>query len=444
MNVKIEFQENFHVKDITTSAMADAIQDWYNLYYEIDTPEGEDGCQRLPVAVVNKIQKAVFSEYEAESKNEFVQSILDQIDKKKKKSMQQALIGGSCFIKPIVYTDPISFVVIPRINCVISGRDAEDEVIDIGTTEQAEENGYYYTLMERRYMSDTGKLVIETKLFQSEEKERLGNQVPLTTLERYADIEPEIEISVDNIGLVELRCPVENCVDGSDDAVSVYAAATSLIHNINLNEAQINGEFERGMSRIIASADYLKSTNGHRALVDDVFTGVDDDPENVGIQIFSPAFREQSYLARKNEYLRNIETLIGLKRGIISSVEAVERTATEITSSAGDYNLTIIDFQEMWEAGIKQLVKVTSELASAYKVKNANYNEDDIVINWGNGVLYDRDKTWAEYQTMAASGLIKPEIAVAWYFNLPWKTENDLKKIRAEYMPQMMELLEGE
>ena len=98
--------------------------------------------------------------------------------------------------------------------------------------------------------------------------------------------------------------------------------------------------------------------NGERrALCDNVFTAIDDMPENVGITIFSPAFREQSFLARKTEYLRNCETLIGLKRGILSEVEAVERTAKEITSSEGDYNLTIIDFQQMWEKAVREAVQ---------------------------------------------------------------------------------------
>lgn len=442
MNVKTEFQETFHVKDITTDAMTTAITDWYDLYYGTNLPDEEDGCQRLPVTVVNKIQKAVFAEYEADSKNEFAKQCLEAIDKKKKKVIQQALIGGCCFIKPIM-TDPISYVVVPRNNCIILGRDTENRVTDIGLTEQSEEDGYFYTLMERRYIEDD-KLIIESKLFKSDKREERGSQVPLDTLPRYASLEDTTELAIDNIGMAEVNCPAENCVDGSDDPVSVYAAATDLIHNINLNEAQINGEFERGMSRIIASADYLKSTNGTRALVDDVFTGVDDDPENVGIQIFAPAFREQSYLARKREYLRNIESMIGLKRGLLSEVEMTERTATEITSSAGDYNLTVMDFQEMWENAIKELVVMTAQLAGIYHVKSATVSEKDIVMTWGNGVLYDRDKTWAEYLQLAASGLIKPEIAVAWYFNLDWKNDKDLEKIRAEYMPQMEQLLAGE
>lgn len=181
------------------------------------------------------------------------------------------------------------------------------------------------------------------------------------------------------LGMVPLRCPVPNCVDGGTDPVSVYAAAVGLIHNIDRNEAELSGEFERGKSRLVVSADMLQKrtvTDGGgtvitRELKDEVFTGLDEDPDRVGITIFSPALREQSFLARKTEYLRNVESLIGLKRGLLSDVEAAEKTATEVTSSAGDYNLTIIDFQRMWENAARDVLVLCGKLGRLYRVSGA-------------------------------------------------------------------------
>ena len=36
---------------------------------------------------------------------------------------------------------------------------------------------------------------------------------------------------------------------------------------------------------------------------------------------------------------------------------------------------------------------------------------------------------------MVASGLLKPEIALGWRFNMPTDTEAQLAKIRKKYMP---------
>ena len=439
MSLKIkDFAEAFHVKDVTTTRMQKAIDDWYKLYFDEGSEEKEDNCQRLAYTVVSKIYKAAFSEYEAESDNEFAQSVIDGANAKRKKAMQQALIGGQSWLKPVIGETP-KFTVVTRDNVIILGRDIENNVVDIGTEEDSEQNGKYYTLFERRYINEGGTLTIETKLYESTDREDKGKEVPLDRLERYKDIEPKFDLPIDNIGLIPVICPAENCVDGSDDPVSVYAAAVGLIHNINHNEWQLNTEFDNGESRIMVSSDLMRGKN---RLTDNVFTALDDDPESIGIQPFTPPFRDASFINRKHEYLRNIESIIGLKRGLLSDVEAQEKTATEITSSAGEYNLTVIDFQQMWETALRACVQLCCELWGIYRLGNNTVADEDVVANWGNGVLYDRDKTFGEYLTMVQSGMLKPEIALAFYFNLDWTDANDLAKIKEEYMPDLQAMME--
>jgi A118 family predicted phage portal protein len=251
---------------------------------------------------------------------------------------------------------------------------------------------------------------------------------------------------VGSIGLIPVRVPVENCVDGSTDAVSVYAAAVGLIHNINRNEAQLNGEFERGKSKIIASADmFKKDKHGRREITDDMFVGLDDDQETVGITIFSPELREASYLARKQDYLRSVENIIGLKRGLLSEVEAVERTAKEITSSEGDYSLTIGDFQKMWEDAVREAMRVCGILGQLYKVPGAHEVADDqVVISWGNGVLFDEEKTRQRMLSEVQAGLLQPERYLGFAYNLPCDTPAQRARIRKDYMPEVEETGEDE
>lgn len=440
----LEFAEAFHVKDITTAEMQKAIKDWYNLYYNKAIESNEDGCQRIPVAVVSKLQKAVFSEYKAESQVDGAADIIKALNRRRKKSVQQALIAGQSWLKPLIFDEELNFAVVTRDNVIVLGRDENNNVTDIGTEEDTEQGGKYYSLLERRSLTGSnGNLVIESRLYVSDKKGELGKRIPLGSLDKYAALEDVIELDIKHIGLIPITCPAENCVDGSDDPVSVYAAATGLIHNINENEMQLKGEFIRGESRIAVSNDLLKTgANGKKTLQDNVFVGLDDDPQSVGFNIFSPTLRDQSFINRKREYLRSIESLIGLKRGILSDVEAVERTAKEITSSEGDYNLTIIDFQEMWENAVRESIKITMELKRIYKQQSSDIKDEDIIVNWGNGVLYDRDKTWAEYVSMVAQGLLKPELAVAYYFDLPHETDEELNTIRTKYMPVLSDLME--
>ena len=281
-------------------------------------------------------------------------------------------------------------------------------------------------------MDEKGFLTMENRLFRSYDPDQLGQPVSLGEHPMYRGLRERYtyEKPVGSVGLVRMKTPMLNCVDGSADGVSVYAAAAGLIRNIDRNEFQLSGEFSRGESRIIASKDLL----GKEGLTDHLFVGLDDDPEAVGITVFSPQLREQSFLARKQEYLRNVESVIGLKRGLLSEVNAEQRTATEVSSSQGEHNLTVMDFQQMWELALREGVRLTKVLGALYGLETAE--DARFTVDWGNGVLYDEEKLWKDYMAMVAAGLLKPELALAWRFNLPADTEAERLAIRQRFMPE--------
>ena len=448
------YEDAFGAGDCTSQEMKDAVAEWFELFYRKEPTKYEDPCQRIPYTVVNKIVKTAFGEYTFASENAFASGIMDALYDIHARAMHDALIGGLAYIKPFPLGDRFTFTSVSRANMLVFGKDIDGNPTDIGTAERTIAGKSYYTLLERRTIGQDGKLTIRNKLYRSDSRDTLGKRVPLSSIPRYETLLDEYTYPEPvGLGMVPLRCPVPNCVDGGTDPVSVYAAAVGLIHNIDRNEAELSGEFERGKSRLVVSADMLQKrtvTDGGgtvitRELKDEVFTGLDEDPDRMGITIFSPALREQSFLARKTEYLRNVESLIGLKRGLLSDVEAAEKTATEVTSSAGDYNLTIIDFQRMWENAVRDVLVLCGKLGRLYRMSGAvELSEDAATIDFGNGVLYDEGKTWTDYKAMVASGLLKPEIAVGWYFNMPTETPKDLEEVRARYMPEIEVLAAGD
>ena len=435
----------FNAVDITSMDMKNAVAMWFELYYRNEPTKLEDPCQQIPYTIVRKLTKTVFSEYKASSEDGFVQDVLQAIQEIGEQSMQLALIGGEALLKPVVlpHEKGFTFVVVPRDNILVFARDARGNPTDIGTMELTASGNCYYTLLERRTVDGEGHLTIRYKLYESYTKDSLGQNVSLKKLPQYAELQEEYTFArpVGSIGMVRVKTPMVNCVDGSADGVSVYAAAVGLIRNINWNEAQLNGEFERGQSRIMVSSDMLqRDERGVPTLNDNIFVGLDEDPDTTGITVFNPSLREASFLARKQEYLRNVENVIGLKRGLLSEVEAAERTATEITSSAGEYNLTIIDFQKMWEKAVREVLSLCGILGQLYKVDGAHdVAEDAVVFTWGNGVLYDEAKTYAELKEQVSMGLLQPERLVGWYHNMPSDSPQDRQKIRETYMPEAVE-----
>lgn len=429
MNI-LDYQHIFGAGDVTTAAMREALQSWFSLYYGV-AQEGEDPCQRIAYTLVSKLTRRIFGEYRATAKEPATNQLLQALDKVKSRAMQLALTGGVCFLKPNPVAEGFHFSLIPRDQILIFARDSHGNATDVGTVQQVTGGRFTYTLLERRKVDSAGFLTVENKLFQSTTPRSLGQQVPLSACKEFSRLPKNYTYPspVGSVGLVALTTPMINCVDGSADPVSLYAAATGLIHSIDLNEKQLSDEFLNGKSRILVSKDLLDGASG---LTDRVFVGLDEDPERIGISIFSPQLREQSYLARKQEYLRNIESVIGLKRGLLSDANLDDRTATEIAASEQEQNLTAMDFQRMWEQALQECVCLCRILSKMYRLPEPKENP---VVDWGNGVVCDEEKTWADYLEMVKAGLLKPEVALGWRFNLPAETDQQQAIIRARFMP---------
>ena len=426
-----DYEEKFGSADKTTKAMKTAIGDWFSLYYGAEADKDQDPSQRIAYTVVNKLVKAMFSEYTATAADGSCQRLVDGLDERRKEAVQLALVGGECYLKPCPDGENFGFTLIPRNQMLIFGRDADGEPTDVGTVERSSRDRYFYTLLERRYLDERGLLTIENRLYRSGEEHSLGTQVALSDHPAYENLQERyrFEVPLNGIGLVRMKTPMLNCVDGSAEGVSVYAAVAGLIRNIDENEAQMRGEFARGESRVILSRDMLRDGQ----LQDHLFVGLDEDPEAVGLTVYSPELRYEAFLARKQEYLRNVESMVGLRRGMLSDANMEERTATEITSSAGDFNLSVMECQQMWEAAQEKTLSLCGKLAALYQLP---YPEEiEVSVDWGNSTLYDEDKIWEEYRQMVSMGLIAPEVALGWRFNLPSTTEAERQVIRERYMP---------
>lgn len=458
----INTAQGFGAPDVTTSAMKDAIKEWFAAYFRQPPAHGQDPCMRLAYTIVHKLDKGVFAEYKSDildkektTKGAWMDANLTQLDLAKSDIMQWMLVGGEVYVKPVPRTKADGTTqfwpqVIRRNNVVILARDGDGRVTSIGSSEESRRSGKYYTLLEKRTVDAAGYLTIENKLFESSSDAALGTQVPLATLGQYAEL-PEwytYPRPVYSLGLAVLRVPLVNCVDGSPDAVSVYEPAMQVIRNVDHMEHLHNKEFELGRHRIVAPGEMLRSgPNGERRLEDSVFEDIGpaytNEQQRAGLTVFSPQLRQEAYEARTQEYLRIVENQIGLKRGLLSDAQEVEKTAFEIASTAGDYNLSLQDLQSVWFDGVRDYLRICDILGQMYHYcdQSAWAVEDQLAITWGNGVLYDPDKEWQQECELVRMGYLRPEIALGHRYDMPCETEEDWQKIREKYMPDANEPL---
>ena len=453
----ISTDECFGQPDVTSQEMRDAINAWRDTYLKREGDKASDPCMRMAYVIVHKLQKGVFAEYSSDildrektAKGKWMDRNLSQLDLIRDSILQWMLIGGECWVKPVPRPGPdgstiFAPLLVHRTDAVILAREPDGRVTSIVTAEHTARGSQYYTLLERRTVDANGSLTIENKLYASFDRGTLGIHTALSKLDRYAQL-PDLytyPVPVGGVGMTPLRVPLANCVDGSMDAISIYEPAMGLIRNIDQNEKQLNDEFELARHRLIAPAEMLKTgRDGRRTLDDSVFVALKDIHSDLAPTAFTPQLRDEPYERREQKYLRAIENQIGLKRGMLSDAQEVEKTAFEVASTAGDYNLSLLDLQQVWFDGVREYLTLCDTLGKMYRYcdQSAWDVTEQLAITWGNGVLYDPDRELETDLRLVAAQLLKPEIAVARHFDQPWADEEDLKNVREKYMPAMEEL----
>lgn len=348
------YAEAFGASDGSSPKMKRGILQWLGLYY------GADQKLQIPYTIVRKLTSGVFCEYDAPGLSGLPE----------REAMELALIGGESFLKPV----PGGWLPVSRGSILVFARDLWGEPTDVGLMEKTTVGRHKFTLLERRTL-DNGTLTVENRLFRSQGS-GLGREVSLKSLPAYRELPARyvFPMEMDSVGLVRLKAPMTNCIDGSNEGVSIYAPAANLIAALEENESQLAGEFRNGQSRLVVSRDLLDAGQ----LKDTVFVALDESPETVGITVFSPELRQGSYLERQQAYLRSVENIIGLRRGLLSSVEETDRTATEITCSEGDYMATLTALRKVWEGTVEKASKLQEKLTGSGL---------DTHISWGDGVL---------------------------------------------------------
>ena len=176
-NAVENIEEALGMTDATSSAMKHAIAEWYAAWYGRAPTKTEDPCQRLPYAIVNKLCKATFGEYDSSlqhtdsAKAKYLDGVRSTFDACKTSFMTQAMIGGEAWAKPVPMPDGrLTWQIVGRDSVIILGRDASGIPSDVALCEKSvSADHHFYTLVERR-TSFAGRLTIQYRLYCSDNK----------------------------------------------------------------------------------------------------------------------------------------------------------------------------------------------------------------------------------------------------------------------------------
>lgn len=432
-NQAINLAEAFEGCDITSTPMQMAIREWFGLYF--NTHEcccDKDNGMRLPYSIVDTVTNATFGEFEytVEDNAGHVAASLKNMDEVQDQVFQFALIGGECFIKPIPTEEGFTYRVVRRDAIIPLARNFKGELTSVGLVEYRQRlvgaTLKYYTLCEKRSLDERGYLTIVYKLFESSTDTcnggPLGDVVPLSTLQDYAALVPSFTFQqpMHSLGLIACKTPMVNCVDGSKEAVSLYAAAAEEIKCTYNHAERMNWEYEATRPKLVVVNDIVTMDKNGRVAkpTPDYIEAIDTTSTEGALSIYNPTPHQGELEARMNQHLRNIENLCGLRRGQFSNVDTEDKTATEILTSTARYALTIRSMQEMWEATMCEAIKTIAALGNIYFGWGYDLEKlPEVAMSWGNGVLYDEEKEYQRLYNAVLDGLVKPEFVVAWLLN---------------------------
>lgn len=426
----LDSYDAFDACDTTSLEMRRAIVEWFNLYFEThacccDSNSG----MRLPYSIVDAASNAVFGEYEYNVDDDRIgeiDSAMEALDSIRDAVFQYATIGGESLIKLVPNADTRSFDyrVIRRDACAVLARDIKGKITSIGMVEYSQRKDTFYTLCEKRSLDHNGMLTIGYRLFAGVEDPscggNIGSRVPLWSVPEYSELEESTTIPQPtfSLGLIQCDMPMVNCVDGSKEPVSLYAAAVKEIICAYRHAERTEWEYAATRPKLIVTDDIvMKDRWGNAVETPDYIQAIDVTGAGGGdnpVTLYSPTPKQTELEARMNQHLRNIENLLGFRRGQFSNADIEEKTATEILTTSARFALTVKSLQDVWEDTVNEFVRVVATLGKQFF--GWGYNLDalpEITISWGNGVLYDEDKVYQRLHDAAYEGLIRPEVYVA-------------------------------
>lgn len=272
----------------------------------------------------------------------------------------------------------------------------------------------HYILLEFHTWRDNGDYVVSNKLYETYDKVSLHTEVALTTLDRYATLEPEVVFH----GLTEplfvyIKLALPNMIDlNSPVGVSLFANAVDNLEAIDTKYDSFDREFRLGKHRIIVPTMAVQSVpdaNGNFTRLfdvnDEAYEALNFDNPTEGIHHITPELRVQAHVDAINAELELLSTKVGFSAGTFTFTPSGLKTATEVISENSKTYKTRRQHLTPVESGMKHIVRAIITLSDYYGFYKGD-PEQEIMINFDDSLSEDRDTNadyWIKLKTMGLS-----------------------------------------
>lgn len=410
----------FPVKDIRTALnvkvalseeMLTRIETWQRCYSgNADWLAENVRSLRLEQSVVREFANIVLNEMTAKVSGRQLDAAFQNAIRDINMYFQDGLATGAMVIKPIGTADKVQYI---AANAFIPVEyDARGRLLKVIFPEFKQVGERYYTRLEYHDLDPKNGLTITNKAYSSASRATLGREVPLDYVEEWAKIAPFTRYpTMTRPAFGYYRNPIKNNIDGSHCGVSIFDAALDIIKNADLQFGRLDWEFESA-GRIIHVDDQALKPNGTLPRLNRrLYRGLNlfKDGEEL-YKEYSPALRQDGFIAGLEEYKRMIEFNVGLAYGDISNPQTVEKTATEVkTTKQRKYN-TVTAIQNNLRDCLDDLVYALAFYSGA---TTSGYS---FVCDFKDSILTDEETERKQDIQDMQLGVLRPEeYRAKWY-----------------------------
>ena len=356
----------------------------------------------------------------------FLKNSVSLISENLMRRLEPGLASGSMIIKPYVRHGRVYFDYAMGWDIYPIAFDDDGSLIDVIFCDQFNDGDKVYTRLERHTRNlEENSLSITNRCFVNDTKDTfgskasdLGEEVPLTDVPQWSDLESEVVIeNVDGMLFGFFKSATANNVDVNGPmGISVYSKATGTIKQADIQYSRMLWEYEGTELAVHVDMNALKvMENGDKDtahLRDRLYRKVDFGEDNT-YEVFSPAIRHEAYKNGLNILLEKIEDQCGISRGTLSDANTDARTATELKILKERTYTTIHSNQMALERCLKDVLKAVDTYATIYDL--APDGEYDTSFEWDDSIITDTTQQLNERMELFSNNILSRVEMRQWY-----------------------------
>ena len=316
--------------------------------------------------------------------------------KKMKKITSMAFGYGGIILVPYVKGGKLYYNLVPQDRLTIDETDGD---LITGATVLAERKVIKGTIDEKVYMRWTNYKVENGNLTIIQQfSDGKGNQIPAPDF--WKDIQEVMGITgVDRVPFGYIKSPINNRKANDKYGVPITYGCEATILEIKATLKQIIREYE--LKEVFVGADATMFNGKDGLPLNGLYKKIDSGRDDF-FEVFDPQFRD--YTIRLQELYKRLEHEIGTSYGILSEVNTVNATATEIKKSMYDTFTICDDARSNIEKGLEDFFYACNVLANAYNL--SPQGEYELSFEWSYSLLEDTQTEWSQLTWAKNQGIV--------------------------------------